>query len=69
EQFLIACEADARGRSGLEDRDYPQAELFRRAFAAAMTVDSGAIAKLHSGAKISAAISAARLDAIRELRN
>ena len=29
-QFLLACEADARGRLGLEQRDYPQAELLRR---------------------------------------
>lgn len=27
-QFLIACEADARGRRGLTERIYPQAELF-----------------------------------------
>jgi len=32
EQFLICCEADARGRKGREDRDYPQAEIFRNAF-------------------------------------
>lgn len=31
EQFLIACEADARGRKGLEERDYPQPEFLRRA--------------------------------------
>ncbi|HVF16086.1 MAG TPA: multifunctional CCA addition/repair protein [Steroidobacteraceae bacterium] len=35
DQFILACEADARGRKGLEDRLYPQAELVRRAFAAA----------------------------------
>lgn len=69
EQFLIACEADARGRGGLADRDYPQATLFRDAFAAAAAVDAGAIAKLHSGDKIPAAISTARLGAIREFRN
>jgi tRNA nucleotidyltransferase (CCA-adding enzyme) len=34
EQFVLACEADARGRKGLEDRDYPQAEHLRRARAA-----------------------------------
>jgi tRNA nucleotidyltransferase (CCA-adding enzyme) len=38
EQFILACEADARGRKGLEDRLYPQAELVRRAFAAARSV-------------------------------
>jgi tRNA nucleotidyltransferase (CCA-adding enzyme) len=31
EDFLTACEADARGRLGLEDRDYPQAQYLRRA--------------------------------------
>lgn len=31
EQFVLACEADARGRQGLEQRDYPQSEYLRRA--------------------------------------
>ena len=38
EQFVLACEADARGRKGLENRDYPQAEYLRRARAAAAGV-------------------------------
>jgi tRNA nucleotidyltransferase (CCA-adding enzyme) len=29
--MLLACEADARGRQGLEDRDYPQRAWFARA--------------------------------------
>ena len=29
--LLVACEADARGRTGLEEQPYPQAELLRRA--------------------------------------
>jgi tRNA nucleotidyltransferase (CCA-adding enzyme) len=29
--FLLACEADARGRQGLENRDYPQRAFFARA--------------------------------------
>lgn len=29
--FLISCEADARGRTGFEDREYPQANYFREA--------------------------------------
>ncbi len=32
EQFLYACEADARGRKGLEDNPYPQSNIFREAF-------------------------------------
>ncbi|HEY0942502.1 MAG TPA: multifunctional CCA addition/repair protein [Steroidobacter sp.] len=31
EQFLLACEADARGRKGLEQCHYPQPEYLRRA--------------------------------------
>src|SRR6185295_1939736 len=29
--FLLACEADARGRAGLEERDYPQRAFFAAA--------------------------------------
>lgn len=37
-QFLLACEADARGRDGLENQPYVQADLLRLAFHAAMAV-------------------------------
>jgi len=37
-QFLVACEADARGRQGLEDRDYPQAAWMQRVYQAAAQV-------------------------------
>jgi tRNA nucleotidyltransferase (CCA-adding enzyme) len=40
EEFLLACEADARGRKGLEDRPYVQGEIFRNALRAARAVDS-----------------------------
>lgn len=39
EQFLLACEADARGRTGLEDRSYPQAGILRQALSAAQSLD------------------------------
>ena len=38
EDFLKACEADARGRKGLETRDYPQREFFAAARAATAAV-------------------------------
>ncbi|MEO7558461.1 MAG: HD domain-containing protein, partial [Gammaproteobacteria bacterium] len=38
EQFLLACEADARGRPGYEDKPYPQADIFRAARNAAASV-------------------------------
>lgn len=33
EKFLLVCEADARGRTGFEERAYPQADYMRAAFA------------------------------------
>lgn len=40
EQFLLACEADARGRLGKENDAYPQAQLFRDACKAAASVST-----------------------------
>ncbi|HHW7569846.1 TPA: multifunctional CCA addition/repair protein [Mannheimia haemolytica] len=37
--FLLACEADARGRLGFEQRDYPQPELAKAYYQAAMEID------------------------------
>ena len=39
-KFLICCEADARGRTGFEDRDYPQAEYFKKSLDAANEIDT-----------------------------
>jgi len=44
ELFLKVCEADSRGRKGLENRDYPQANYLRAAYAAVAEIDTGAIA-------------------------
>jgi tRNA nucleotidyltransferase (CCA-adding enzyme) len=66
EQFLLTCEADARGRAGLEDRPYPQADYFRGAYAATTAIDAGAIAKGREGRKIAAAIRRARKSAVAE---
>ena len=40
ELFLLTCEADARGRAGLENRRYGQADYLRGAFAAASAIDA-----------------------------
>lgn len=39
ERFLLACEADYRGRSGCENKPYPQADIFRSAKQAATAVE------------------------------
>jgi tRNA nucleotidyltransferase (CCA-adding enzyme) len=44
EQVLLACECDARGRLGMEDRPYPQRDRLLAALAAARAVDTAAIA-------------------------
>ncbi len=66
EQLIVTCEADARGRRGLEDRDYPQADLFRGALGAAAAVDAAAIARKADERKVPAAIRRARERAIAE---
>lgn len=38
EEFIVACEMDARGRKGLEQRSYPQADYLRGAATAARNV-------------------------------
>lgn len=68
-QIAQCCIADARGRTGFENRDYPQAELFLRYQQAARDVDAGAIAAQLSSAKdIQEAISRARVAAIAKVK-
>ncbi len=43
DEFLLACEADARGRKGLEDRPYDQAVRLRTALRAARGVDAAKV--------------------------
>jgi tRNA nucleotidyltransferase (CCA-adding enzyme) len=65
EEFLLACEADARGRAGLETRAYAQAEILRRAQRAALAVNAAAVQDgTLAGPRLGAAIHAARLAAI-----
>jgi tRNA nucleotidyltransferase (CCA-adding enzyme) len=69
EQFVIACEADARGRKGLENRDYPQSGFLRKARAAAASVrpDPQLLAGLDGG-QIAAHIRKERLAALSSLK-
>ncbi len=66
EELLAACSCDYHGRSGLETRPYPQADLLRAAAAAARAVNAGGIAQEINGdpGRIIAAIEAARLGAV-----
>lgn len=65
EQFLIACEADARGRTGLEDRDYPQREWFEGALTEAKKISSAPyLEKGLQGPELGEAIRRGRIGAI-----
>lgn len=68
EQFVLACEADYRGRTGFEERPYPQGEMLRAAFNAARGIDTAGIAAGKNGPEIGEAIRRARLAAIRTVR-
>jgi len=68
EQFLLACEADARGRAGFEDSAYPQADYFRKALHAAMKIDTQSLIDQGlEGETMAEAIYKKRLDAISSL--
>jgi len=68
-QALLACEADSRGRTGLEQVPYPQREYLRAARAAAAAIKPSAedIAA-HTGAKIAELLHQRRLQAIANLQ-
>jgi tRNA nucleotidyltransferase (CCA-adding enzyme) len=65
-RLLLACEADSRGRTGFEDRSYPQAAYLRGALSAATEIDIGDLTAGNlDGAAIGRAIRERRLAAIR----
>lgn len=68
EAFLLACEADARGRPGYENREMEQPRLFRRYFAAAATVKPGELPEGLTGPAIGEAMRVRRLESITAIR-
>jgi tRNA nucleotidyltransferase (CCA-adding enzyme) len=71
-QALLACECDARGRTGFEGRPYPQRERLQRVLDAALAVPTRPIAEAAAqagatGPKIGEAVSRARTEAVATL--
>jgi len=66
EEFIVACEMDARGRKGLEQRSYPQADYLR---AAAQVARGVAVAPLlekgFKGPELGEALKRERLKALK----
>ncbi|MGV3569065.1 MAG: multifunctional CCA addition/repair protein [Ramlibacter sp.] len=72
DQVLLACECDARGRLGLEERPYPQRERLRAALAAARQISTAAVAadaaaRGLQGEKVGEEIHRARVSAVGQL--
>ncbi|WP_462099598.1 multifunctional CCA addition/repair protein [Vibrio cholerae] len=68
EQVLLCCEADHRGRLGLESEPYPQREIFLRAYQAALGVAVQAvIADGFQGKQIKEELDKRRVSAIEAL--
>lgn len=67
-QFLLACEADSRGRTGFEERAYEQAAFLIKArdIVAAIKPDAEMIADA-SGVQIAERLRAARINALSQL--
>lgn len=64
-RFLLACEADSRGRTGFEERPYPQADFLRGAMHAAAKVSVKEFEREGlEGAQIGDALRRKRLQAI-----
>ena len=69
EQFLLACEADARGRKGKEAEDYPQAGLFRAYRDACLVINTkSADFKDLEGAQMAARLRTKRIEAIQRTK-
>lgn len=70
EQFILLCQADSQGRSGMKNKAYPQANIFRTIFHAvretgASDLNDGDL----SGPKIGEALRKLRIQKIRDYLN
>ncbi|SEP61979.1 tRNA nucleotidyltransferase (CCA-adding enzyme) [Ectothiorhodospira magna] len=69
EGILLACEADYRGRTGFEDRPYPQADYVRQAHARCLAIQAGPlVAQGLKGQAITQAMRRLRIEALTQLR-
>ncbi len=66
DQFLLACEADARGRPGYENLELENGHRFRQAFSAARTVAAAElVAKGYKGAQLGEQLRQQRIAAVQ----
>lgn len=68
EQFLLACEADSRGRPGFENEHFEQPEIFRRAYHAAKAINAKEVVdKGYSGKAVGEELQRLRVAAIKKV--
>ncbi|MDH0899870.1 multifunctional CCA addition/repair protein [Comamonas aquatica] len=71
-EALLACECDARGRTGFENRPYPQRQRLQTALDAALAVDTAPVAQAAAqrglkGPAIGEAVASARQQAVAQV--
>ncbi|NHC02463.1 multifunctional CCA addition/repair protein [Acinetobacter sp. 187] len=68
EAYIQACECDAKGRLGLEDRDYPQAAYLRRAMELVRNIKASDLPAEVKGPDIGEMLIQKRIDALATLK-
>lgn len=69
ELFLLACEADSRGRTGYEDKDFVQPSIYRKVFNAAKAINAKElVAQGLKGKEIKDELAIQRISAIKKSR-
>ena len=68
EAFIQACECDAKGRLGLEDRDYPQADYLRRAMELVRNIKASDLPAEVKGPDIGEMLIQKRIEALSTLK-
>jgi tRNA nucleotidyltransferase (CCA-adding enzyme) len=67
--FILCCEADARGRKGFEDRDYPSADYLRTALGRVSAISiADLVESAAAGAEIGRQLTLRRIACIAELK-
>ncbi|AWL29414.1 multifunctional CCA addition/repair protein [Acinetobacter defluvii] len=69
EAFLQACECDAKGRLGMQDRDYPQAEFLLKIMQRVRTIKASDLPPEVKGADIGEMLIQKRIEAIAQLKH
>lgn len=69
QQWLLACEADSRGRTGFEDGYYEQVDIYQAVFKAAAVIDAkGLVEQGVKGEEIGKQLFELRVNAVKNIR-